>query len=387
MGFRLCCHWTSLWMVIVLLGNVRAEPFSQTQYTLSQDITTFSEAMKICSPGVLTTITTEHELQQILELINNSVSSQEEFTVWVGLKRDRNECVDQSLPLRGYKWTENSSQETKVSVWLEEPKRTCTDLRCAALKRRFAQADLQLGLIPVACKSKYKFICKLNAGLTEKSHDSRQTTMTPAATEPEMDPTTPETATLGPNPVTPQPNQPTPEPDNDPGAGSGPALDLCQIPSSPDTRSLILDPSNSSRIQVECWSSIQLDLLCSGQPATWRMLDGSPANFSSICWQCDVGFQKNASGYCVDIDECSDGNPCRYSCLNTEGSYTCVCADHHDNETCQDGVIKQGSGPLTRILIPVVVAVVALMVLLVIVGVIVKCCLMRRSKKRARLEA
>ncbi|XP_072221406.1 C-type lectin domain family 14 member A [Leuresthes tenuis] len=380
MGLRLCCHWTSLWMVIVLLGNVIAEPFSQTQYTLSQKTTTFSEAVTDCSPGILTTITTEHELKQILELINNSVSHQEEFTAWVGLKRARNECVISSKPLRGYKWVDNSSEETKVSVWLEEPKRTCTDMRCAAVKRRFVQAEVKLGLVPVTCRSKYKFICKL-------THDSRHTTMTPAATEPELETTTPETrsATVKPNPVVPQPNQPTPELDNDPGASAGPELDLCEKPIVPDSRSLILDHRNSSRIQVECWPNIQLDLLCSGRPAQWRMLDGSPANFSSICWQCDIGFQKNASGYCVDIDECSDANLCRHSCLNTEGSYRCVCADNRGNETCQDGGINQGSGLLTGILIPVVVAVVAL-VLLVIVGVMVKCCLTRRSKKRPRPE-
>ncbi|KAM9707889.1 C-type lectin domain family 14 member A [Menidia menidia] len=381
MESRLCCWWTSLWIANLWLGYVTAH-----QYTLSQKRTTFNEAMNECSPGTLATVIAKHEVQQILELINNSVSPQEEFIAWIGLRRDKKDCVVSSEPLRGYKWIANSSQETQVSMWLDEPKLTCTELRCAAIKWRLVQSEVELGLVPAGCKNTHRFICKLSGAVTERSRNGEQTTRTTAATEPEPKRTTPGTkiAMSSPYPVTPRPKILTPEPEGQPGAGSGTALDLCQHPGISGNRALSLDPRNVSKIRVECWSSIQLDLFCAGRPGEWRMLDGSPANLSSICVECDPGFEKNASGYCVDVDECRGSNPCRYTCLNTEGSYRCLCAEHHGNETCHDAVTKQGSFPLTTILIPAVVGAVVLLVLIV---VLVICCLRRRSKKRAKLES
>ncbi|XP_069016748.1 C-type lectin domain family 14 member A [Embiotoca jacksoni] len=407
MELRLCCCW----IVVFLLRNVSSSP---PQYNLHRTRTAFDQAIKDCSPGVLTTVTTKQEVEDILKLVSNSVPPLDDFTLWVGLKKVKNECVDLSLPLKGFRWTDGSGQELQVVNWAEEPTLTCTAVLCAALKVQFDGSTVTgWGLIPVTCKSQYQFICKLKDGVTGGSPEGKNTPVTRATPEPTTiepksatpepsGPAPPETrpAPLKPESVTPQPKLLTPGPDIElkpnpgPRPGSGPVsgLDLCHNPSIEGERSISLDPDNSNRIRVECWSSVQLDLTCSGRPGMWRTLDGSPANFSAVCLPCANGFRKDTSGHCMDVDECGAGDPCRHTCLNTEGSYRCVCYDvngkqHDENSwTCKDTVKIDGSGSVSAILIPVLVAVAALVILLVIVGVTVKCCLMKRSKKHATKE-
>ncbi|XP_008294899.1 C-type lectin domain family 14 member A [Stegastes partitus] len=405
MACRLFGCWTPLCIVLFLLSSISADPSLTPRYVLHSTRGTFDDAMQRCSPGVLTTLATNQEVDDILKLVSNSVPLQDDFTFWLGLRKAKNECVVPAQPLRGFRWTADGSEESQVSRWAEEPVLTCTGVRCAALKGQFDGSTTSWGLIPVKCKNEYPFICKLKGGLTEGSPEGEQATVNPepepvttepkpAATEPSK-PATPKTrpATSEHVPTTPEPELPTeePEPELVPGPGPDPMSDACLHPIIPGTRSLSLDPDNSSRVQVECWSTVRLDLFCSGRPALWRTLDGSPANFSTVCLQCSHGFHKDAAGRCMDVDECADPTrtPCKHTCLNTEGSYRCVCSDadgkQHDEGslTCQDLVMVEDGGALSGILVPVLIAVAALVVLVVVVAVTVKCCLMRRSKKRA----
>uniref|UniRef100_A0A3Q4BX62 C-type lectin domain-containing protein n=1 Tax=Mola mola TaxID=94237 RepID=A0A3Q4BX62_MOLML len=326
-----CFCWVSLWMVNVLFRIVSAEPASPPHYTIHRTQVSFDQAMEECSPGVVTTLATEHEVNNILGLIYKSVSplNQNKFTFWIGLRKVKNECVDPMLPLRGFKWTEDGSNESQVSRWIEEPKDTCTTILCAVLQGELNESRPTVwGLVPVSCKKSYHFICKLREPLT---------------------------GTLKPyKPATTQVESTTPEPK-----------------------------------PVECWSLVQVEIRCLGRPAVWRLLDNSPANFTTICDPCEDGFQKESSGECVDIDECGGSPaPCRSTCLNTAGSYRCTCSDetgnHHDEDSllCTDTTITGDNSLLSGVLFPVLVAVAALVVLMVLVAVIVKCSLMRRAKKK-----
>jgi hypothetical protein len=80
---------------------------------------------------------------------------------------------------------------------------------------------------------------------------------------------------------------------------------------------------------------------------------GSPPR--SMC-VCKDGYDRNASGVCVDIDECSD-NPCatNAACVNTRGGYRCdpiPCGERKvacaENATCIYNLKVGSSTPLSR---------------------------------------
>nr|XP_046269668.1 C-type lectin domain family 14 member A [Scatophagus argus]XP_046269669.1 C-type lectin domain family 14 member A [Scatophagus argus]XP_046269670.1 C-type lectin domain family 14 member A [Scatophagus argus]XP_046269671.1 C-type lectin domain family 14 member A [Scatophagus argus] len=398
-----CSCWVSLWMVTVLFGNITASP---ANYTIHHTPANFDQAMNECSPGVLTTLATEQEVNHIFKLVSESVSllKQNELTFWIGLRKVKNECVVPMLPLRGFKWIEDGSEETQVIRWMEEPEQTCTTVRCAALKGRSNGSMVTgWGLIPVSCRTRYQFICKLRD--TEPAPPQPKPTaskLKPSATEPHKP--KPRPATQKPEPTTPEPEHATQEPKADtkigpelqglnPDPSSKPALglDSCQKPHVPGARFLSLD-NNNTRTLVDCWTTMQLELHCAGRPAVWRLLDSSPANLTTICQPCEIGFQKDASGRCVDIDECGGGDTsCRHTCLNTEGSYRCVCSDesgeqhNEDSPVCTSMLMNDDNSLMSDVLMWVLVAVAALVVL-VVVAVTIKCCLKRCSKKQEERE-
>uniref|UniRef100_A0A3B5QH20 Complement component C1q receptor-like n=1 Tax=Xiphophorus maculatus TaxID=8083 RepID=A0A3B5QH20_XIPMA len=316
MEFWLCCWWSSLWMVVFLLRNVSSDLSSHPQYSLSNSKASFDQAMMNCRPGVLPSVATQQERQEIFQLLSKSKLFQENITVWVGLRKSKHECSTDGQPLRGFKWVENGNQASAIN-WLEEPKLTCTGLLCGALS-------------PTTSK--------------------------------------PDSATFRPNvPKTSEPE----------------SCEHSKDPKHPSIRFLVPDSSDGNKVLIECWSAIKLDLFCSGVPAVWRVLDGSPANFSIICQKCEKGFQKDSSGFCVDVDECSTGKPCQHTCQNTEGSYRCVCADEQDSSCEEVAPATSDKKSLSHILIPVLAVVAVLLVILIIVGV-VKCCLKRRKKMKTK---
>lgn len=379
--------WVCLWTpAAAVLRNAAAQP---PFYRLQQSQVTFEQAAAACSPGLLTSLATTQELERVLALIPSSVSPvQANLSFWVGLRKAKNECVVPVLPLRGFKWTSDGSEVTQVSRWAEEPEHTCTTVRCAALKARVdGSAVAGWGLVPVSCRAKHPFICK---------HKESLRPATP--TVPHLEPTSAE-----PEPHRPSATSDTPDSRTEsnylPDSHHGPQQDggsgTCRRPSRSGARSLILDPNDPGRIQVECWTpDVVVEVRCSGQPARWRLLDGSLANFSGICVPCEDGFHKSSSGTCEDVDECVQTDaPCRSTCLNTLGSYRCVCMDQNgevvseDSPVCQDAAGSPDRGVAAGLLIPLLVAVVALVVLLLLLAVMVKCCVMRRSKRRAAKRA
>uniref|UniRef100_UPI0037E7A94D C-type lectin domain family 14 member A n=1 Tax=Semicossyphus pulcher TaxID=241346 RepID=UPI0037E7A94D len=454
--------WIYLWMVIVVLRSISADPGQTPRYTVNHHGVSFDQAMSQCAPGVLTTLATQPEVSDILRLVSGSFSdlNQKNFTFWVGLRKVKDQCVVLDLRLRGFTWIEDGSQESEEIPWAEEPEETCVTVRCAALKGEFDGTTVtRWGLIPVQCKTKYQYICKL----PPRTPEDKESAVTPARPEP-LTPEPPEPATPEPpepatpelpapaspelpEPASPEPPKPStpeqfkpatlepprpstaaphkpesrpgtrkPEPEpavpprpdtianlkpdtgpelQGPGPGSEPVTgkDSCEQTNSPGIRSYIQFSVSSRQIKAECWSSDLVELHCSGHPLVWRLLDDSPANLSAICHPCESGFQKNTLGNCVDIDECSVDAPCKHTCLNTEGSFRCVCMDengkHHEEDSvaCRNMTTKVDDGLLSGILIPVLIAVAAFVVLVVVVAVTVKCYLMRRSKKRAMRKA
>ncbi|XP_042370732.1 C-type lectin domain family 14 member A [Plectropomus leopardus] len=408
MASKFC--WIYLWF---LFRSISAGLASSPYYTVHLTGVSFDQALQECSPGILTALATEQEVTAVLGVVSESAAAlhHSQFTFWVGLRKVKNECVVPTLPLRGFKWTEDGGEDSQVSRWVEEPQHTCTTDRCAALRGRLdGTVVTSWGLIAVTCKNSFQFICKTHVNPAPPGPSKPELRPQPATPEPATpEPATPEPATPEPEPAISEPPQPepklptlgpkpghdlTPAPvpelpgqDLDLGWEAGRGSGSCPSPSDIRIRSISPDYKNSSRIQVECWSNVQVELRCTGHPAQWRLPDDSHPNFTAVCVPCNRGFQKDASGLCVDIDECSGGRPCRHACLNTEGSFRCVCSDQNGKQHDEGSPKCADEAAAAGFLIPVLAAVAALVVLLVVVAVTVKCCLMRRSKKRAMKKA
>lgn len=60
------------------------------------------------------------------------------------------------------------------------------------------------------------------------------------------------------------------------------------------------------------------------------------------CWP---GFQLKDDGRtCVDVDECSMGFPCSQQCVNTYGTYRCLCTDGYEVQPHNPNGCKSLSG-------------------------------------------
>ncbi|KAM3389484.1 hypothetical protein ACQJBY_011559 [Aegilops geniculata] len=110
--------------------------------------------------------------------------------------------------------------------------------------------------------------------------------------------------------------------------------------------------------------------------------------FNGIGYRCNCteGFQGNpylqGPGGCQDIDECSTRRPCTHTCINTKGSFNCVCPSGMNGDGQKEGSGCSGIGTLQ---ISIVVGL-ALLLLLLVLGFWTHCLVKRRklAKKRQR---
>ncbi|XP_016133594.1 complement component C1q receptor-like [Sinocyclocheilus grahami] len=356
--------WTGLYLVS-LLNMARCLP--ESSYTVHLNKLSFEHAQSYCKPGsFLTNIPNEKEMAKILKTIWD-VNSKTATSFWIGLKKDKGICVEQHLPLKGFYWTVGSSTQSDVKTWKTEPSNTCANLRCGLLSVEHIDSGTKSnGFVDAACKQEHPFICKRNIKLA------------------------------------------------------------CPRPEILNTHDMIEPINDPYTRQIVCRSGARFNLTCS-KDLVWNLVGNENMNISQLCLECRKGYRKDASGNCVDVNECEESNPCEHKCLNTVGSYKCLCS-YSDNGICNgpskppttnlknneysninrgksgltqptslpdDEVrmnetvirIEESAGDISNIVVHVIIALLIFIVLLVIVAAIVKGCLSRRSIKLTRRKA
>ncbi|XP_045410980.1 C-type lectin domain family 14 member A [Lemur catta] len=89
--------------------------------------------------GALSTVHGGAELRAVLALLRAGPGPREgskDLLFWVSLERKRSHCTLENEPLRGFSWqsSDDSGSESDTLQWVEEPQRSCTARRCAALQ-------------------------------------------------------------------------------------------------------------------------------------------------------------------------------------------------------------------------------------------------------------
>ncbi|XP_043119484.1 C-type lectin domain family 14 member A [Puntigrus tetrazona] len=354
----------ALWTGLYLVGFLDvARCVLESSYTVHLDKRTFESAQNYCQPGsFLTNIPNEKEMDKILKTIWD-MDSKTTTSFWIGLKRDKGMCSEQHLPLKGFYWTVDNSTQSEVKTWKTEASSTCASLRCGLLSVEYSSSGAKSnGFADISCSKENPFICKRNIKLA------------------------------------------------------------CPRPEILSTHDMIEPLHDPYTRQIVCRSGARFNLTCT-KDLVWTLVGGKNVDISQLCLECDKGYRRDASGNCVDVNECEENNPCTQQCQNTEGSYKCLCS-YDDDGVCNEspkppatnsknksinrdksvptqptslpddvitngtGVrIVDGAGDISNIVVPVIIALLIFIVLLVIVAAIVKGCLRRRSVKLAQRKA
>ncbi len=343
-----------------------AQCLLESSYTVHLNKLSFENAQNYCKPGsFLTNIPDEKEMNKILKTIWD-MNSKTTASFWIGLKRDKGMCVEEHLPLKGFFWTVDKSTQSDVKTWKTQPQVTCTSLRCGLLSVEYSDSGANSnGFVDDTCKHEHPFICKRDVKL------------------------------------------------------------LCPRPEILATHDMI-EPSNDPyTCQIICLSGARFNLTCS-KDLVWTLVGDINVDISQLCLECKKGYRRDASGNCVDVNECEESKPCEQGCLNTEGSYKCLCS-YNDDGICNgsskppttnlknneysninrgksvltqptslpddvrmnETVVHpdQSAGDISNIVVPAIIALLIFIVLLVIVAAIVKACLRKRSRKLSQRKA
>lgn len=132
---------------------------SDACFTLHHEELNFEEAQQDCDDngGNLMSLRDKSEESKLLELIRTHHSKR--FKVWIGLKRNKKECMLPDETLKGFKWI-SGEEDSQYSNWKKDPSATCLE-RCVRVDYTAADPD-QLKWIETACKSKALYACKFS---------------------------------------------------------------------------------------------------------------------------------------------------------------------------------------------------------------------------------
>ncbi|XP_007575443.1 complement component C1q receptor [Poecilia formosa] len=131
-------------------------------FVLNMEPVDFHKAQEICKDdgGYLMTLRDrkeEEDLRSLLSLVEKQHPVRV-LKVWIGLKLMRKDCVLPDRPLRGFKWV-SGNEDSQYSNWEQEPPDTCITESCVRVAYTFSDQD-QMKWTPEGCRKKAAYACK-----------------------------------------------------------------------------------------------------------------------------------------------------------------------------------------------------------------------------------
>uniref|UniRef100_A0A3Q3ACP7 Complement component C1q receptor-like n=1 Tax=Kryptolebias marmoratus TaxID=37003 RepID=A0A3Q3ACP7_KRYMA len=269
--------------------------------TLHNKELSFDEAQRDCvdNGGNLITLRDKNEESKLLELIKTHHSKR--LKIWIGLKRNKKDCMIAVTPLKGFQWI-SGEEDSQYSNWKKDPASTCLE-RCVKVNYTSSDPD-QLKWTDAACKHPAFYACKFSfKGMCKPL--SLQGTENVVYTVP----------------------------------FSKKATDLC----GPDSCEHLC-VTGESGINCRCLKGFGLSENqrncsdideCQSEVCQDRVCVNTVGSFLCVCKE---GYDM-IDGECRDADECARSG-CEYSCLNNNGSLSCYCSEgfilSQDGHSCVD---------------------------------------------------
>ncbi|XP_017290313.1 complement component C1q receptor [Kryptolebias marmoratus] len=127
--------------------------------TLHNKELSFDEAQRDCvdNGGNLITLRDKNEESKLLELIKTHHSKR--LKIWIGLKRNKKDCMIAVTPLKGFQWI-SGEEDSQYSNWKKDPASTCLE-RCVKVNYTSSDPD-QLKWTDAACKHPAFYACKFS---------------------------------------------------------------------------------------------------------------------------------------------------------------------------------------------------------------------------------
>ncbi|MEQ2252201.1 hypothetical protein ILYODFUR_019327 [Ilyodon furcidens] len=158
--------------LLTLISSLEGSPGAQHEmlcspnacFILHMEPVSFHKAQNQCEHdgGYLMTLrdrNEEEDLRSLLSLIEKKHHDQV-LKLWIGLKLHKKDCVLPGRTLKGFKWV-SGEKDSQYSNWKQEPVNTCTGERCVKVDYTFSGQD-QLKWTPGGCRKEAFYACKFS---------------------------------------------------------------------------------------------------------------------------------------------------------------------------------------------------------------------------------